>query len=449
MSGYGFQLNQARSIRLTSSLRQAIGFLSMSNHQITEFLQFRAVTNPFLELRASQDDPGKGTGGTGPTLPAERSATGGSGLDVGRIADAPQGLLSHVREQVALSFRQADEMRIAEHFIEALEPTGWLGQPVADIAEAARCPPEKANIVLSRLQQLDPPGIFARSLSECLKLQAIDAGRLDPVMECVLQNLELIAKARLSEVADLCGSTPEDVAERLAVIRGFDPKPGAGFGDQPQVSVVPDLVVTRKGAGWKVDVRNPMLGAVFVRAPEEVSQDGARLSVPERALLDEARWIKRAAERRDTTLLTVGAEIVRRQEEFLKRGPTALLPMRLADVADALGLHESTVSRITSGRHVATPRGTVRLKDFFSVAVGDPDGAALTSAACVRERIRLMLAEEDKTAPLSDQQIAEGLRSHGLTVARRTISKYRDQLGLPGSTERKRNRIIAEAAKRR
>lgn len=441
----GLGLVHGRSLRLTRTLGQAIGFLGMSNREIAELLWFRAQTNPFLELKF-QRPADAGAAGRAPL--ADWSAGAGAGLDEERLAAAPAGLEAHARQQAGLLLRRTEDRAIAEHFVAALEPTGWLGQPLADIAAAAGCSPERAEAVLRQLHQAEPAGLFARSLAECLRLQAAEAGSLDPVMACVLDNLPLIARARLPQVAGLCGATVEDVAARLGTIRGFDPKPGARFGGEIKAHEAPDLTVVPRGGGWTVEVRNPMFSAITVRAPEEVA-GRAGLSASERALLQEARWLRRACDRRDRTLLRIGAEIVRRQDGFLREGPLALRPLRLADIAEALQLHESTVSRVTSGRSVASPRGTIRLRDFFSVAVGDRADGAAVSASGLREMIRRMLADERPGAPLSDQQVVACLAAQGHSVARRTVAKYREQLGVPGSAERRRRWEMAQAAGRR
>jgi len=445
LTGHGLGLGQSRSLRLTRHLGQAIGLLGMSNSEIAALLRFRAQTNPFLELHLARpaDDKGKDRAAV-----SDWAAGGGAGIDEERLGAAPAGLEAHARQQAGLVLRRAEDMAIAEHLVAALEPSGWLGQPLADIAAAAGCTPAKAEAVLLLLQQAEPAGLFARSLAECLRLQAAEAGCLDPVMACVLENLELVAQARLQHVAGLCGARVEDVAARLTVIRGFDPKPGARFCDDLRVHVSPDLSVARNAGGWTVEVRNPMFSAVAIRAPEEVA-GGAGLSASERALLQEAQWLRRACDRRDRTLLRVGAEIVRRQDAFLRHGPLALRPMRLADIALALELHESTVSRVTSGRSVATPRGTIRLRDFFSVAVGDREDEAAVSATGLREMIRQMLAGERPGAPLSDRQVVDRLASQGHVVARRTVAKYREQLGVPGSAERRRRWVVAQSPGRR
>ncbi|SMH38496.1 RNA polymerase factor sigma-54 [Maritimibacter sp. HL-12] len=444
MQGFTFQLHQSRSIKLTSSLRQAIEALGMSNQQFSDFLLFRARLNPFLELQLSD------RGGGAPAR-SDTSFMPGSGADDGysieNISAAPAGLLEHIWQQVPLLLKTPREFEIAEHLVAAIEPTGWLGQPLEEIAREAEGTLEEAEDVLHKLQQVEPAGLFARNLAECLRLQAVDADVFDPVMEGVLANLQLIAEGRLDHLAEICDAGVEDVAARLHRIRRFDPKPGAAFGDRNEPSLRPDLTVFEREGEWVVDVRNPMVRAIRVRSAEEIATSGS-LTVQERELLQEARSIQRAAERRDGTMVKVAAEIVRRQEGFLRQGPAALLPLRLADIADTVGVHASTVSRITSDRHIETPRGILPLRSFFSVALNQSDGATPVSAAAVREDIRRMISAEDKDAPLSDQDIARNLNEKGLALARRTVTKYRVELGLASSTARRRACKLQRALKK-
>lgn len=446
MQGFTFQLQQSRSIKLTSNLRQAIEALGMSNQQFSDFLLFRARLNPFLELQLS-DRGGGMPARDGRTASFIQGSGAGDGYSIENIASAPSGLLEHVWRQVSMMLETPRELVIAEYLIAALEPTGWLGRSLPDIAQEAEGTLEEAEGVLLKLQQIEPAGLFARNLAECLRLQALEAEMFDPVMEGVLANLQLIAEGRLEHLAEICDARVEDVAACLHRVRSFDPKPGAAFGERIEPAIMPDLMVLEGEGGWVVDTRNPMVRAIRVRSVEDISASGS-LTAQERELLEEARSIQRAAERRDRTMVKVAAEIVRRQDGFLRRGPAALLPLRLSDIAQAVGVHESTVSRITSDRHIETPRGILPLRSFFSVALGQSDGATAVSAAAVREAIRQMIAAEDKRAPLSDQAIAKALNDKGLALARRTVTKYREHLGIANSAARRRARALQQALKR-
>lgn len=447
VQSHTLHLQQSRSIRMTSNLRQAIGALSMSGPEFAEFLGFRAQTNPFLEFRLNRPAEAgpRDRASPGPLAGAGRGA---GDFSVEDFARAPTGLLDHVWAQISLNLRDRAELRIARILAEALEPSGWLGRTVEEIARDAGCSVADVEAVLRKVQQIEPAGLFARSLAECLRLQAQDADMLDAVMEAVLDNLGLVAAGRLDRLAGDCGTTTEEVAERLRRIRTLDPKPGAGFSDGVVPSIIPDLNVRKRKDGWVVETRNPMVSAIEVRAVAGVTGSETP-SASERDLLEEARSIKRAAERREATMLRIAGEIVRRQDAFLSEGPGALLPLRLADVAEATGMHESTVSRITSDRHIETPLGVLPLRAFFSKSLGEDTAGAAVSASAVRETIRAMIGDEDKAAPLSDQRIAARLEAAGLTVARRTIAKYRDQLGLGNAQSRKRAGVLKAALKRR
>ena len=433
-----FQLQQARSLRMTPKLWQAIGLLQFNNRDLASFLKLQADTNPFLELRAAaqpgtEADPHRraallsGAVGAGPTgLPKED-----------RLAAREASLHGHVLREIDLAFRDVRQREIASHFVEALEPSGWLGRTLQEIAGAAGCSLLQAEEVLDRLHQIDPPGLFARSLAECLRLQAADRGVLCDGLDCVLSNLPMIGRGDIDGVAAACGCNRETVLRHLCTIRTFDPKPGTAFETSEPVAAPPDLIVSRAGNAWEIDLNRSTLPTVVVRGEADPKADATR-SKSEQLLLDSAKWLKRAVERRHLTTIRVGAEVVRRQSEFLLHGPKRLRPMSLRDVAKAIDMHESTVSRVTSGTLVATPRATMRLRDFFSVALASEGDEGGTSATAVREQICRMIENEDPAHPISDQRLAEHFKSGGVSVARRTIAKYRDALNIPGSAARRR-----------
>lgn len=429
MGGLGLEMRPAGTMRLTAGLRQAIGLLAVSNVDLAAHLALRAQLNPWLALAPDPPGPAGPPDRTAPALPSDGGRPGG-GLDEGRLGAAGPGLIEHAQAQVRLLLRASELRAIAAHFVAALAPSGWLDEPLAAIAAAAGCPLGVAEGVLARLQQAEPAGLFARSLAECLRLQAAEAGALDPVMAGVLDHLALVGAGRLDTLANRIGATPAAVAARLDTLRGYDPKPGARFDTPAAIHIAPDLIARRgPGGGWEVALSDTALPAVRVRALP------AR-SPAERGLHDEARMLHRAAERRADTLLRVGAEIVQRQARFLDKGPAALAPLRLRDVADRLGLHESTVSRATSARRIETPQGVLALRAFFSGRLPAPDAAVARSASAVRAEVGRLIAGEPPGAPLTDTAIAEALNAAGIAVARRTVAKYRAELGLAAAARR-------------
>lgn len=417
-------LQQTRSLRLTRSLGQAINLLKFSNRELAAFLSFHEAVNPHISLGA--------TGGPR-DLAAGRAAAGkGAAADpfpVDQIAGTPAGLHEHAWREICLVLSSTRERSIARHFLEALEATGWLGRPVADIARDAGCDPSEAEAVLEKIQHIDPPGLFARSLAECLRLQAEDAEVLTEDLACLLDNLPMLARGEFDELAKVCGCSRKDIAAHFATIRGFNPKPGLAFGGDDIGSAAPDLVVTMSGDSIEVDLNRSSLPTITVR-------EATGLNEADQRMLDAAKSVARAVERRNISTLQIATEIIRRQPEFLRNGPASLKPLTLRDVAEATGVHESTVSRVTAGLRMDTPRGPMGLRDFFSGALatqGDP-----ISSAAVRTRIGEMIKAEDPAQPLSDAEIAARLSADGIQIARRTVTKYREGLRLPGIAARRR-----------
>ena len=337
-----------------------------------------------------------------------------------------------------LDLSPADRI-LAALFLDALELSGWLGQSVASLAERAGVDEEHALHLLTRLQRIEPAGLFARNLSECLRLQAAEQGLLTPAFGRLLDNLPMLAAADLRGLTRVCAVSLDDLKAMLRQIRSLNPKPGATFDATPSPQRPPDLIVTRSTDGWRVDLNRSTLPSVVVRADaaREVRHAKANAYIAER--LSVARWLSRAVEHRNQTTLKVGAEVVRRQADFLHGGLSYMHPMILREVAEAIGVHESTVSRVCAGILIATPQGTFPLKSFFSAALGSSTGEAPGTASAVRHRIGKMIAAENPDDPLSDDTIARIIKTEdGIHLARRTVAKYRDQLRIASSVERRR-----------
>jgi RNA polymerase sigma-54 factor len=301
--------------------------------------------------------------------------------------------------------------------------------------------------VLAVVQTLEPSGVGARSLQECLAIQLRERDRLDPAMAALIDNLPLLAKGDMAALRRLCGVDAEDLADMIAELRRLDPKPGHAFGAEPVQPVVPDVFV-RAGPGgvWQVELNTAVLPRVLVNQVyyAEVSRH-ARSGV-DKAFLSEclanANWLTRSLEQRARTILKVVSEIVRQQDGFLAHGVAHLRPLNLKAVALAIGMHESTVSRVTANKYVATPRGTFELKYFFTPAIAGVDGGAAHSAEAVRHRIRAIIAGEPEGQVFSDDEIVRRLEQGGVAIARRTVAKYRESLGIPSSAQRRRDKAM-------
>ncbi len=310
------------------------------------------------------------------------------------------------------------------------------------------CEPARVEAVLARLQQFDPAGVFARDLPECLALQLRDRDRLDPAMRTLLDNLPLLATRNLAALMRVCQVDAEDVAEMIAEIKSLDPRPGLAFDPPLAQPVVPDILMrAQPEGGWIVELNAETLPRVLVnnRYHAQVSRV-ARNKAEKDYLTDRlqaANWLVKSLHQRATTILKVAAEIVRQQDAFFRRGVQALRPLILRDIAEAIGMHESTVSRVTSNKHMATPRGVYELKYFFTSSIPASSGGEAHSAEAVRHLIRSMIDREPAAATLSDERIVELLQRDGVDIARRTVAKYREAMRIPSSVQRRREKLLA------
>ncbi len=433
-------VGQRQSLVVTAQLQQAIQLLQMGNSDLQSFIEGQAEENPFLELGLPKSPAPRDL-----ALPSQARTSGDDDWDrIGQLAADPgPSLYAHASAEVArLDLTPADRL-LAGLFLDALEPSGWLGQSVCAIAERAGVDEEHALHVLTRLQRIEPAGLFARNLSECLRLQAADQGLLTPAFGRLLDNLPMLAAADLRGLMRVCAVSMDDLKAMLRQIRSLNPKPGATFDAAPSPQRPPDLIVTRGETGWRVDLNRSTLPSVVVRddAARDVKNPQANAYIAER--LSVARWLSRAVEHRNQTTLKVGAEVVRRQADFLQGGLSRMRPMILREIADAIGVHESTVSRVCAGILIATPQGTFPLKSFFSASLGSSTGEAPGSASAVRHRIGKLIAAESSDEPLSDDTIARIIKDEdGIHLARRTVAKYRDQLRIASSVERRRRAAV-------
>jgi RNA polymerase sigma-54 factor len=423
-------LQQTRSLGMTRQLGQAISLLKLSNAELASYLAFHEAMNPFLSLQAAASPPERPCENLG-----SRQASPAEHESVERTAAPTAGLHEHARREIALVLTSKKDLKIAEFFIEALEPTGWLGRSLEDVAADAECDPSEAEAVLARIQRIDPPGLFARTLSECLRLQAEDAGNLTPQLSCVLEHLPMLARGDIDALADLCGCSCKDVLSLFETIRRYNPKPGTAFDIHMPRDVPPDLVVTEAGKAWEVELNRSTVPALAVN-------ETSGLSETDQQMLQAAHSVAQAVERRNFTTLMIATEVVRRQSAFLRRGPAELMPLSFRDIADAVGVHESTVSRVTSGLRVATPRGPLALRDFFSAALPSTSQDGKVSVAAVRASIAELIAAEDPLHPMSDSAIAAHFSHQGILVARRTVAKYRDAMKIARASERRMRAVL-------
>jgi len=407
-----------------------------------------AEASPGDRLNAGGDDSGNETYQTGGAIDWTRAGRGG-GFDgeeqtLEGGAQRAKTLSEHLADQLAVAGLSGADYLIAQVLIDGVDEGGYLRLDIEEVTERLGCALEKAQGVLTRLQGFEPTGVFARDVAECLRLQLIERDRCDPAMAALLDNLDLLTRRDMAALRRACEVDDEDLREMLAELRALTPRPGAAFGGEPAAPVTPDAVV-REGLGglWHVELNSDALPRLLVdqRYHARVS-GGARTDADKTFVADclaSANWLVRSLDQRAKTILKVASEIVRQQDGFLAFGVEHLRPLNLKTVAEAIGMHESTVSRVTSNKYLATPRGVFEMKFFFTAAIQSSDGGAAHSAESVRHKIRQLIdAELEPDTVLSDDRIVEILNETGIDIARRTVAKYREAMRIPSSVERRR-----------
>lgn len=354
-------------------------------------------------------------------------------------------LSGHLAEQLAVAFPDPANRMIGQYLIDLVDDAGYVPPDLGDADEKLGTSREAVEAVLAVLQKFDPPGVCARSLSECLAIQLRERDRYDPAMQALVENLNLLAKRDIASLRKICGVDDEDIADMIGEIRHLDPKPGLKFGSAKTQSVVPDVYV-RPGpdGGWHVELNSDTLPKVLVnqvyysQLSKTIRKDGDKSYFTD--CLQNATWLVRALDQRARTILKVATEIVRQQDGFFTQGVAHLRPLNLKAVADAIQMHESTVSRVTANKYMATNRGTFELKYFFTASIASADGGDAHSAEAVRHRIKQLIDAESPTALLSDDTIVERLHGDGIDIARRTVAKYREAMRIPSSVQRRRDK---------
>ncbi|WP_315758168.1 MULTISPECIES: RNA polymerase factor sigma-54 [unclassified Bradyrhizobium] len=372
-------------------------------------------------------------------------ASGDEDYNLEAFVAAETTLSDHLAEQAAVAFTAPADRMIGQYLIDLVDEAGYLP---ADLGQAAdRLGAEQADVdaVLGVLQTFDPPGICARNLSECLAIQLRELDRYDPAMQALVEHLDLLAKRDFVALRKLCAVDDEDLIDMIGEIRRLDPKPGLKFGTTRTQTMVPDVYV-RPGpdGGWLVELNSDTLPRVLVNQvyyselSKTIRKDGDKSYFTD--CLQNATWLVRALDQRARTILKVATEIVRQQDGFFTHGVAHLRPLNLKAVADAIQMHESTVSRVTANKYMATNRGTFELKYFFTASIASADGGEAHSAEAVRHHIKQLIDAEDPSAILSDDTIVEKLRAAGIDIARRTVAKYREAMRIPSSVQRRRDK---------
>jgi len=490
-------LRQSQSLVMTPQLMQSIRLLQMAHLELEHFIDEEIERNPLLERSQAgedaalagvsadstpaesewqekepewsarsiserldtslenlfPDDPGTHDE-VGPALAAQwksaavsagaRSGPSG-GFDPDELAAGRKTLRDHLAGEIAFAFKTPLKRAIAWDLADSLDDNGYLRAELCESAERLGVEEREVATVLAICQTFDPPGIFARSLSECLALQLRRRDRLDPAMKVLLGKLDLLAKRDFQALRRYCGVDQDDLIDMMAEIRSLDPKPGAAFTSATSDLVVPDVVVRPAHDGsWQVELNPETLPRVLIDRTYYAQISAHARNQGEKDFLTEclqnANWLTRSLDQRARTILKVASEIVRQQDGFLAHGVRYLRPLNLKAVAEAAGLHESTVSRVTANKYMLTPRGTFELRYFFTVAIASAEGGDAHSSEAVRDRIRQLIGEEKPAEILSDDTIVAMLRQSGVDIARRTVAKYREGMNIPSSVQRRREK---------
>ena len=489
------EVRQGQSLVMTPQLQQAIKLLQLSNMELAEYVEQELERNPLLERDETESAPVDDREGTdaiaasesegldmalaredfsrGEDMDAERgdlyaedstrseapasnapltdwttARTGGS-LDsdgensLERSLAQAATLKDHLTDQLTIAALDPAKRLIGAALIDAIDEAGYLRIDLAELASRLGAGLDTVEGVLHTVQGFDPTGVGARDLGECLALQLREADRLDPAMQTLVANLPMVAKRDIAGLSALCGVDADDIADMIAEIRALTPKPGLTFGSEPVQPIVPDVFV-RVGpdGGWHIELNADTLPRLLVnsryytKVASSAREKDAKAYVVE--CLNSANWLVKSLDQRARTILKVASEIVRQQDGFLTYGVRHLRPLNLRTIADAISMHESTVSRVTSNKYVATPRGVFELKYFFTAAIQSVGGAESHSAEAVRDRIREMIDKEACDEILSDDRIVSMLTADGVNIARRTVAKYREAMRIPSSVERRR-----------
>ena len=378
------------------------------------------------------------------------SSTAGDDYNLEAFVSAETTLANHLAGQMALAISNPAGRMIAQYLINMADEAGYLTGDLDTVADKLGAHRSDVERVLAVLQTFDPSGVCARNLTECLAIQLKERDRYDPAMRALVEHLDLLAKRDLAELRRICGVTDEDLADMIAEIRTLNPKPGLAFGSTTVQPIVPDVFVRAAPDGtWQVELNSDTLPKVLINQRYHAQVSKTTRNDKEKAYiadcLQTATWLVRALDQRAKTILKVSSEIVRQQDGFFAKGVQYLRPLNLKTVADAIGMHESTVSRVTANKYMATSRGIFELKYFFTSAIAAANGGEAHSAEAVRHRIRQLIDDESAADVLSDDTIVEKLRGAGIDIARRTVAKYREAMRIPSSVQRRREKLAAGA----
>ena len=495
-------MRQGTSLVMTPQLQQAIKLLQLSNVELAEFIEAEIERNPLLSLAeggerdeyapeevaapakreelslddtsgmneareamaASHEDlyesgTNSDSGKTadqmaGPSAKTDWSQAGSGGSFSGDDYDfegsvsSEKSLHEHLHDQLTMSGLSLADQLIGARLIDETDDAGYCKVDLEEVASALGADPANVEAVLQVCQGFEPTGVMARDVQECLALQLKEQNRFDPAMAALIENLDLVAKHDINGLCEACGVDKEDVRDMISELRALTPRPGSAFSSGTTIAVVPDVFVRELPNGmFAVELNSDTLPKVLMDKAYYAEVSTLPMRANEKEFISEcaqnASWLIKSLDQRARTILKVASEIVRQQDAFFAHGVAHLRPLNLKQVADAIQMHESTVSRVTSNKYMGTPRGLFELKYFFSAAIPGTAGGDAHSAEAVRYRIKQLVDDEGQNV-LSDDQIVEILTEFGIEIARRTVAKYRESLNIPSSVQRRR-RLKASA----
>ena len=483
--GQQLKIKQNQSLIMTPQLQQAIKLLQLSNIELAEFIDNAQLENPFLQEKTELTDkktkdienttPEICDNLNNPTDPLKKESNidlentfdthlssdfnsenknlsnreiinssniTSAGEVIEKTLQNKISLREHLINQININFKNSNLKTIAVRMIDFLHPSGWFITPISEVAQDLNVDSSFVEESLLELKKLEPSGIFAENLAECLKNQLKDLNLYNASFKILLENLEYLPQGKIKQASKLCGVSEEKLFKMIKLIKTLNPKPADLFSQEKVLIDQPDIIVTKSEKGWRIDLNNSNLPTVNL--DEDYIEEMNNFNLDEKGnnfaaeKIGEARWLKKAVEQRNKTILRVTSEIVKKQISFFKHGLSHMKPMILKDISDAIGMHESTVSRVTNSKLILTEWGSMPLKHFFSASIASTEDSEMHAASAVRETIRSLISSEIASKPLSDDKLAGILSKEGMEVARRTVAKYRDMLNIPSSSQRRR-----------
>ncbi len=490
--GQQLKIKQNQSLIMTPQLQQAIKLLQLTNIELAEFIDKAKVENPFLKendqtiIKKVVEEQNLDTHNNMNSLldPLKKESKlelenifdshisssskienkklyekeiirSGKDKSAGEVIEKTLkhqvSLREHIINQININFKDTDNKSVAIGMIDYLHPSGWFVFSECEVANDLNVDISVVKKTLLMLKNLEPIGIFSQNLEECLKLQLIENKKYNRQFEILLKNLYMLPLGKFKQVSKLCKVSEEKLFQMIRSLKTLNPKPAEQFNQESIYIDQPDVIVTKSAKGWRIDLNGSTLPTINL--DESYIQEIDNYKLDEKGnnfaleKIGEARWLKKAVEQRNKTILKVTSEIVKKQLGFFRHGLSHMKPMILKDISDAIGMHESTVSRVTNSKLILTEWGVMPLKNFFSASISGSENSELHAASAVREAIKTLITSEIAGKPLSDDKLAGILNKEGMDIARRTVAKYRDMLNIPSSSQRrKQSRLLKYAS---